>query len=160
MTLYKSNGVGLREFQHTDCFLYLSSSHFASVTSRALAWCWRHERMLGGEKLSSFLCATMRIVCPLRWRFLYYISSKVSISFIATLYILISKTCVDVHFHCNYNKSSQKHKNVFCYFQLLVLAQNYSVYIGKRLYIAWECPWEQDVYKYMCLGLKDSNIKK
>ena len=108
MTLYKSNGVGLREFQHTDCFLYLSSSHFASVTSRALAWCWRHERMLGGEKLSSFLCATMRIVCPLRWRFLYYISSKVSISFIATLYILISKTCVDVHFNCNYNKSQSK----------------------------------------------------
>jgi len=36
--------------------------------SRALTWCWRHERM-PGKKILSFLCTTTQIVCPLRCGF-------------------------------------------------------------------------------------------
>jgi hypothetical protein len=59
--------------------------------SRELTWWRRHERMTG-EKCSSFLYATKQLVCPLRWRFWYYITLKVSISFIVTLYY-VTKIC-------------------------------------------------------------------
>jgi hypothetical protein len=49
----------------------------------------KYERMLGNN-FSSFLHATTQIVCPLRWRFWYYITLKVSISFIVTLYYYFS----------------------------------------------------------------------
>jgi len=55
------------------------------VTSRALTWCWRHERM-PGKKISSFLCATTQIVCPLRWRLWYVLHNVESVYFIVTLY--------------------------------------------------------------------------
>jgi hypothetical protein len=45
----------------------------------------KYERM-PGKTFSSFLQATTQIVCPLRWRFRYYITLKVSIYFIVTLY--------------------------------------------------------------------------
>jgi hypothetical protein len=51
--------------------------------SRALTWCWRHERM-AGNKVSSILYATTQIV-------------KVAISFIVTLYIVYWNRLSRIH---------------------------------------------------------------
>jgi hypothetical protein len=47
--------------KYTKSLLYDGSCHFVSVMSRAMTWCWHHDRMLG-KKFSSFLYSTTQIV--------------------------------------------------------------------------------------------------